>query len=66
MTIIYDMANGSIQSDIAPETGGPDGTTLTEPVAEPRLAQVETHSTPHEYDNPQTAIHIIRGLLSSG
>jgi hypothetical protein len=65
MTIIYDMANGSIQSETALETGGLDETSIAAPLAERQLAAVETVNTPHGHDNPETAIHIVRSLLSS-
>jgi hypothetical protein len=65
MTIIYDMASGSIQSETALETGCPDESTIAGHAAEPRLAMVETRHTPRERDNPQSAIHIIRSLLPS-
>ena len=65
MTIIYDMANGNIQSETAMESRCPDETTFAGPLMELRLATVDTRRTPHEHDNPQTAIHIIRELLLS-
>ena len=64
MTIIYDMANGTIQSEITPETDGTDTTAMTGPVADLRLATVETAIAPHGHNEPQTTIHSIRTLLS--
>jgi len=65
MTIIYDMVNGTIQSEITPETDGTDTTAMTGPVADLRLATVETSIDPHGHEDPQTVIHSIRALLSS-
>ena len=65
MTIIYDMANGNIQSETAMESRCPDETTVAGLVMELRLATVDTRRTPYEHDNPHSAIHIIRSLLPS-
>jgi hypothetical protein len=67
MTIIYDMANGSIRSESAPEShgDGPDMTGIASPATELQLVQAVGADTPAESDCPQTAVHIIRALLSS-
>jgi hypothetical protein len=65
MTIIYDMANGTIQSEVTPESDGTDTTAMTGPVADLRLASVETTLELHGHDDPQTVIHSIRALLLS-
>jgi hypothetical protein len=65
MTIIYDMANGSIQSETTPESGITDTTAITTPAADLRLATIETPIAPSGHNKPQAAVHIIRRLLSS-
>lgn len=65
MTIIYDMASGSIQSATTPESGITDTPAITTTATDLRLATVETTITPSGHDKPQAAVHIIRKILSS-
>ena len=65
MTIIYNMANGTIQSEVTPESDGTDTTAMTGPVADLRLATVDTTIAPSAHEDPQTVIHSIRALLST-
>lgn len=65
MTIIYDMANGSIQSVTEPESDHNDPVVAEHPPAELRLAQREITPSELPCDEPQTAVHLIRALLSS-
>jgi carbohydrate-binding DOMON domain-containing protein len=61
MTIIYDMANGTIQSEAREATGGSDMKTVAAPETELRLAQ-------HEFPDASTTqppVHILRGLPES-
>jgi hypothetical protein len=65
MTITYDMANGTIQSDTTPESGNREELPLSAPAAELRLAVTDTSHTHPGHDSPHTAVHLIRRLLSS-
>ena len=65
MTIIYDMANGSIQSETTPESGGADTNVITAPVADLRLAEVESLDTTDVREKPHTGAHLIRAMLLS-
>jgi hypothetical protein len=61
MTIIYDMANGTIQSEAPETTGSRDKKAVTSPATELRLAQ-------HEFPDASTTqppVHILRGLPES-
>jgi hypothetical protein len=65
MTIIYDMANGTIQSETTPESGNREELPLSAPAAELHLAAVEPSHVHPGHDNQQAAVHLIRQLLSS-
>jgi hypothetical protein len=65
MTIIYDMANGTIQSEAREETGGSDIKTVAAPETELRLAQHEFPDASTSQKTAQPPIHIIRGLPES-
>ena len=65
MTIIYDMANGTIQSEAREATGDSDMKTVTAPETELRLAQHESPDASTSHKTAQLPIHIIRGLPES-
>jgi hypothetical protein len=65
MTIIYDMANGTIQSEAREATGGSDLKTVAAPATELRLAQHEFLDTSTSHSATQPPVHIIRGLPES-
>jgi hypothetical protein len=65
MTIIYDMANGSIQPGSTPEIGSPDRSAGTSPATELRLAQIGVPEKTAEPIGPEASYHVIRGLLLS-
>ena len=65
MTIIYDMANGTIQSEAREATGGSDMKTVAAPETELRLVQYEFPDASTSHKTAQPSIHLIRGLLES-
>lgn len=65
MTIILDMANGSIQSVTKPESGHDNPLVAEQPLENLHLAQQEaTYSEPPS-DKTRTAVHLIRALLAA-
>ena len=65
MTIIYDMANGTIQSEAREATCDSDMKTVTAPETELRLAQHDFPDASTSHKTAQQQVHIIRGLLES-
>ena len=65
MTIIYDMANGTIQSEAREATGDSDMKTVAAPETELRLAQHEFPDASTAHSASQPPVHIIRGLPES-
>ena len=65
MTIIYDMANGTIQSEAREATGDSDMKTVAAPETELRLTQHEFPDASTSDKTAQQQVHIIRGLLES-
>jgi carbohydrate-binding DOMON domain-containing protein len=65
MTIIYDMANGTIQSEAREATGASDIKTVAAPETELHLAQHEFHDSSTAHSAPQPPVHLIRGLPES-
>ena len=65
MTIILDMANGTIQSDSTPETGNRDRSADTAPDTQLRLAHIEAPARPAAAPGREASYYVIRSLLLS-
>ena len=65
MTIIHDMANGTIQSEARKATGDSDFKTVAAPETELRLSQHEFTDASTSYKAAQPPVHLILSLPES-